>query len=149
MNARSVMAAVMLSTLLPVGAALANEPEDLEEAAPSQLEYAPQDVAMIGFDSALHSFGEVESGALLEHDFFFINNGTTELIIEKAFSRNSGTSVMASHQPLETGEIGKISVKVDTTGLTGDQTVRIKVESNAYNAPSTLYLKAHMLPAAE
>lgn len=140
MTARSVLAIALLSTLFLSGPVSANETDNLE--------YAPDNVAMIGFDSALHDFGDVSSGELLEHDFFFINNGTADLVIDKAFSRASGTSVLASHQPLETGEIGQIAVRFDTTGLEGEQFVRVRVESNAYNAPSTLYLKANVLVEA-
>lgn len=141
MNARGVVAGVLLSTLMMSGAAWANET--------GTLEYAPGDVAMIGFDSAMHDFGEIDAGSVLEHDFLFINNGTSDLIIEKAYSRSSGTSVMASHKPIDTGEIGQISVKFDTAGLSGDHTVRVKVESNAYNGPSTLYMKLTAIEPAE
>ena len=56
---------------------------------------------------------------------------------------------MASHKPIDTGEIGQISVKFDTAGLSGDHTVRVKVESNAYNGPSTLYMKLTAIEPAE
>lgn len=111
-------------------------------------EYAPDDVGLIGFDAAMHDFGEVEQGAVLDHVYFFLNNGLGEFSIERAFSTTSGVSVSTSSDSVEPDEIGQVKVSFNTEGLEGPQFVRIKVLSDAYNGPSMLYLKANVVPAS-
>lgn len=115
----------------------------------SEFERAPTDVGMIGFDAARVDFGPVAQGEFLEHIFLFKNNGLGVFQIEKAYSNVSGVSVLTSLKPFETDEIGEIRVRVDTSQMEGEQYIRVKVDSDAYNAPSTLYLLANVQAEAE
>lgn len=107
--------------------------------------YMQEDVGLIGFDKATFDFGEVAQGETIQHTFLFINNGTLPIEIERAYARTPGVSVLASHEPVEPESIGELKVSFNTSYSEGPQTVRVHVESTAYNAPSTLYLKANIL----
>tara|TARA_Y100000052_G_scaffold27596_1_gene37183 strand:+ start:35225 stop:35641 length:417 start_codon:yes stop_codon:yes gene_type:complete len=111
----------------------------------AQLEALPTYVGMIGFDSARKDFGDVAQGDMLEHTFLFMNNGLGPFEIKKASSGVSGVSVLTSLKSFETDELGEIRVRIDTSQMEGPQYIRVRVESDAHNAPSTLYVLANVV----
>tara|TARA_X000000950_G_scaffold284935_1_gene389296 strand:+ start:6464 stop:6946 length:483 start_codon:yes stop_codon:yes gene_type:complete len=141
------LAGLAAMSLIPVSFAHAQVAEpSLEQ--PSQIQ-VPENTGVIGFDSAIRSFGEVVQGETLRHSYLFLNNGSGPITLAQAFSQTSGVSVMISRAPVEAGAFGEVAVSVDTSDMVGDQYIRIRVNSDAYNAPSTLYLRAHVLPPEE
>jgi len=110
---------------------------------------APDDVGLIGFDAAVADFGELPQGEEIRHAYFFLNNGMAPIHIERAFSHTPGVTVSVSSRAIEPDEVGQIDVKVNTAQMEGDQYIRIRVLSDAHNAPSTLYMRGHVLPVDE
>jgi hypothetical protein len=109
---------------------------------------APEEVPLIGFLPPVQDFGTVSEGDLLEHVFWYTNNGTAPLTIEEARPTSPNMSVGLVKKPIEPGDMGEINVKVKTEGLNGPQTFRIKVKSDAWNGPSILYIRADIQPLA-
>lgn len=108
---------------------------------------APDDVGLIGFDAAVADFGELIQGEEIRHAYFFLNNGTAPIHIERAFSHTPGVTVSVSSRAIEPDEVGQIDVKLNTAHMEGGQNIRIRVLSDAHNAPSTLYMRGTVVPA--
>ena len=111
---------------------------------------APDDMGVIGFDAATVAFGDVEAGSLLEHSYYFMNNGFGPLTVNRGFSQVSGVSVRISNEPIAPEEVGEVRVNIDTSGMEGDQFIRIHVQTDAFNGPdSTLYARFTVWPVGE
>lgn len=135
------------AVVLTPAAFAATEPGQTDSVDPSTLEMtpAPQDVPLIGFLPPVHDFGDVETGTILEHVFWYTNNGTAPLTVEEARPTGPNTSVGLIKKSVEPGDMGEIDVKLNTEGMEGQKVFRIKVKSDAWNGPSMLYLKANIL----
>lgn len=130
--------ALSAGALAIMGAPLAGaESETIDETA---YEATPNFVAVIGFMSPRHDFGTVKQGEVLEHEFEFLNNGTADLIIEEARSDTEGVAVGVTSMPVKAGTTNKVYVTVKTLDMEGEQFIRIRLNSNAHNGNSTLYL---------
>ena len=117
-----------------------NEPVKIE---------APQDVGVLGFQSARYDLGDVTQGDIASHAFEFLNNGTGPLTIKNAWAETANVSVGSSREPVPAGEFGAIQVKVNTENMSGPQLIKIRVDSDAFNAPSVLYLSINVDETAE
>jgi hypothetical protein len=109
--ARIFIAATFLILLMP------NENADGEEP------------ALIAFDSLTYTFGEVESGTIVSHDFKFTNKGGAPLIISNV---NTGYGFADfSKEPIVSGASGKITLRLSTAGKVGPIEKTADVISNS------------------
>ncbi len=109
----------------------------------------PEAAPVIGFMAPREDFGVVEKGEVIKHQFEFLNNGTADLLLQDAKAIVPGVGVGISHAPVPSGETGNIFVTLKTEHMDGEQFIRIKVQSNAINGSSTLYISLDVQPPAE
>lgn len=133
-----IFATAALSGITLTGTA-SSEPPPMS---PEDIKRVDEAQPIIGFQSARHDFGQVEKGDVLTHDFYFLNNGTADLVIEDVSSKTSGITVSWSKKAVPPNEVGSIRVSVDTDVVTEADMIRIYLRSNAANGDSTLYISA-------
>lgn len=131
-------ATAALSGIILTGTAFSESPP----ISPEDIRRVDEAQPIIGFQSARHDFGEVEKGEVLTHDFYFLNNGTADLIIEEVSSRTSGITVAWSKKPVPPNEVGFVRIGLDTAVVTEADMIRIYLRSNAANGDSILYVNA-------
>lgn len=148
------MAALLLLTLLfscdTAPAAAPEEPD--EELGPiasiirspvdgNQTEVDTASIARMEFtDGIKHLFGEVPEGAVIDHEFAFINTGTQPLLITKARSTCGCTVPDYPKEPILPGESGVISVAFDTKNKYGRQRKPVTITANTYPATTVIYV---------
>ena len=77
-----------------------------------------------------HSFGEVNQGSKVVHDFVVENTGDADLIISKIIPGCGCTAASASSDPIVPGSKNTIHVEFDTSGFSGQKTKDIMVYTN-------------------
>ena len=92
----------------------------------------------IHFNEVGHDFGKVSQDDKIEYVFEFSNTGNQPLIIGKISPSWGCTAVMASSSRLEPQEKGKISVKVNIKGKSGNIRKTIQVYTNDPAKPVTV-----------
>lgn len=96
--------------------------------------------ARIEFELIEHAFGEVKEGAVIKHDFAFVNTGKTPLLITKARSTCGCTVPDYPEEPIAPGEGGIVSVAFDTKNKYGRQRKPVTIIANTYPAMTTIYM---------
>src|SRR3989454_12763025 len=101
------------------------------------------------FSEARFEFGEVLSGAVVEHDFVLSNPGSAPMLIEKV---SMTTPLLVTQMPHEVapGAEGKIHFKLDTVNLEGEFEGTILVFLNDPALPqASLTFAGRVVPAIE
>lgn len=103
-------------------------------------------VARLSFaEDVVFAFGEVDAGAVVEHDFPFTNTGSVPLLITKARSTCGCTVPSYPEAPVAPGESGVISVAFDTKNKYGRQRKPITIIANTYPAMTTIYVDGNVI----
>ena len=97
-------------------------------------------VAAITFGETTYEFGEVDAGAVVKHDFPFVNTGDVPLLITNARSTCGCTVPAYPEEPVAPGESGVISVAFDTKNKYGRQRKPVTIIANTYPAMTTIYV---------
>ena len=99
--------------------------------------------ADILFNEYEYQFPDMEKGDVLEHTFYFVNNGDKPLILTNVKGSCGCTNVEYPDQPILPGEKGAISAEVNTEGKKPDKLFRVavQVQSNARSKKVKLWLK--------
>lgn len=77
-----------------------------------------------------YRFGTVKTGALVRHDFSFVNAGKTPLVISDIYASCGCTTPHFDHKPVAPGATGHIQVVFDTEGKAGVQQKIITITAN-------------------
>lgn len=116
----------------------ANISDDFSKLTEKDLAEAP----VLSFNSDTYQFGNVKAGAILTHDFTFVNKGKKDLVIHTVTPSCGCTSVDQNFVPVKAGQTGKISIRFNSTGFSGEQNKTITVVSNdPKNTRVILWLK--------
>lgn len=87
--------------------------------------------AKFQWDGAMiHEFGNIKQGDIVEHVFEFTNTGTEDLQIQGTSASCGCTVPEHSKNPIPPGEKGKIVVKFDSKGKSGQQNPVVTVNAN-------------------
>ena len=97
-----------------------------------------QSGAEISFAEEKHSFGELEEGPKVSHEFTFVNEGTEPLSNVKASC--GCTTPSWPKDPILPGEEGSILVTYNTARRVGGFNKSISITSNATEATKVLYI---------
>lgn len=110
-----------------------------------------QEGAAITFDEEKHSFGEVDEGPKVSHEFTFTNTGTEPLILSKVKASCGCTTPSWPKDPILPGEEGAIMVTYNTANRVGAFTKSITITSNATEPTKVIYIsgKVNKVPEEE
>src|SRR5690606_962638 len=90
------------------------------------------------------NFGEAKEGDKVSHEFEFVNDGNTPLIISSVTASCGCTTPNYPKQPIQPGEKSKIEVVFDTKNQPGMQHKVITMFSNAHPNRTLFHLKGEV-----
>lgn len=96
--------------------------------------------AEISFDEEKHSFGELDEGPKVSHEFTFKNTGTEPLILTNVKASCGCTIPSWPKDPILPGEQGVILVTYNTARRVGGFNKSITVTSNATEPTKVIYI---------
>ena len=99
----------------------------------------------IKFKETAWDFGKIKQGDIASHEFVFANEGDDTLTIEKVSTSCGCTAALVSDRAIPPGKSGKIEVKFDSRGYSGQITKVVYVQSNDPKDPQRpLEIKAEI-----
>lgn len=106
-------------------------------------------VAKIEFEQPIFEFGEVDEGAVVKHEFKFVNKGKVPLTIQNAHSTCGCTIPDWPKDLIPPGEGGVIKVEFDTKGRSEFQEKPIIITANTYPSVTKIFVRGivHKKPA--
>ena len=116
----------------------------------TQLTFA-QDGAEISFTEEKFSFGEIEEGPKVSHEFKFVNTGNEPLILSNVKASCGCTTPSWPKEPILPGEEGTILVTYNTAKRVGSFNKSITITSNAITTTKVIYItgKVNAVPEEE
>lgn len=106
---------------------------------------AYEDLPTMDFDDTVHNFGNITDGQKATHDFKFVNNGKTPLIISYAKGSCGCTVAEYPKDPIAPGESGVMKVLFDSKDKSGHQEKSVSITTNSKRGLHTLYIKADIV----
>jgi hypothetical protein len=103
--------------------------------------------AQIKFDTDMHDFGEVTEGEKVSFSFKFTNTGKGALVIKGIASSCGCTVGEYTHDTIQSGKQGDVTVSFDSWKRVGFQQKSVTVNSNTNPAFQILRIKAMVIPA--
>lgn len=101
---------------------------------------APENAAVISFESGMYNFGKITQGEKVNHEFKFKNTGKSPLIITNATATCGCTTPDVPKEPIQPGASGVIKVVFNSTGKMGMQDKIVTITSNANPATTEVHL---------
>ena len=98
------------------------------------------ELAKMEFDTTAHNFGTVKTGDVINHEFFFTNEGSVPLIISDVRSTCGCTVADWPREPIAPGDGGSIPVRFDTKNKSGFQSKPVTITANTLPAKTNLFL---------
>ncbi|HRS19136.1 MAG TPA: DUF1573 domain-containing protein [Bacteroidales bacterium] len=83
------------------------------------------------FDEPKFDFGTITQGEVVEHTFFFTNTGSADYTIETVQASCGCTTPDYTQTPVKPGEKGKVVVKFNSAGRSGNQSKTVTVYGNS------------------
>lgn len=106
-------------------------------------------LARFQFSEERFNFGEVDEGAVIEHEFRFTNAGQVPLVISDVRTTCGCTVADYPRDPILPGAGGAIRASFDTKNKPGRQSKPITITANTYPAKMQLHLDGFVYGAEE
>lgn len=97
-------------------------------------------------ESTLYNFGNIKQGEVVEHVFEFTNTGTEDLQISGTSASCGCTVPEHSKDPVPPGKTGKVVVKFDSKGKSGQQNPVVTVNANTSPKQIKLTMRGFVTP---
>jgi len=101
---------------------------------------------VITFEKTEHDFGKVNEAGKISTEFTFKNEGMAPLVLSNVRASCGCTTPIWPKEPIEPGQVGKITVQYNTNGRPGRFQKTITITSNAKEATTRLYIKGEVIP---
>ncbi len=98
----------------------------------------------LDFTDTVHNFANIHQGESVTHDFTFVNNGKTPLIINNASGSCGCTVPVYPHDPVAPGKSGVIKVTFNSAGKAGHQEKSVTLVTNTVRGVHKLYIKGEV-----
>lgn len=136
------MKKVMFVLGMSVLVSLASQAQDKKAATPAATpSVISGDSAEFKFKEDEFSFGTINQGESVTHEFEFTNTGKQPLIITEAHGSCGCTVPEWPHDAVKKGENQKIKVTFNSTGKSGMQDKTVTINSNAKGGSKVLHLR--------
>ena len=102
---------------------------------------------VITFNKTTHDFGKInEADGRVTTIFEFKNEGMSPLVLSNVRASCGCTTPKWTHEPIEPGQTGEITVTYNPSGRPGRFQKSITVTSNAVEPTTRLYIKGEVIP---
>lgn len=102
---------------------------------------------VITFDKTTHDFGKInEADGRVTTVFEFKNEGMVPLVLSNVRASCGCTTPKWTHEPIEPGQTGTITVTYNPNGRPGRFQKTVTVTSNTEEATTRLYIKGEVIP---
>lgn len=98
-------------------------------------------VAKMTFEQSIFEFGEVDEGAVIHHEFKFVNDGKVPLVIQNAHSTCGCTIPDWPKEMIAPGESAFIKVEFNTKGKSEFQEKPVIITANTYPSVTKVFLR--------
>jgi len=98
----------------------------------------------LDFTDTVHEFGNITEGEIVTHDFSFINNGKTPLLIADAVGSCGCTVPDFPRDPIQPGKGGTMKVTFRSSGKHGHQEKSVTIHDNTLRGVHYLYIKGEV-----
>ena len=88
--------------------------------------------------------GKLEKGKVAEYEYFFKNEGKSDLIIRKITATCGCTATMLSDKIISPGKTGKIKTTFNSAGQRGTQTKQLLYQNDPKNAKTILWIRGEV-----
>lgn len=96
------------------------------------------------FNEPVFEFGEVDEGAVIKHEFKFVNTGKVPLVIQNAHSTCGCTVAEWPKEMIEPGETGVIKAEFNTKGKPDFQEKPVIITANTFPSVTKVFLKGNV-----
>ncbi|WP_247235959.1 DUF1573 domain-containing protein [Telluribacter sp. SYSU D00476] len=97
------------------------------------------------FKAETHSFGKIEQGKPVTHEFTFTNTGTDPIVISNVSASCGCTTPSYTKDPVLPGKTGSIKATYNAAAM-GSFNKSVTVFSNSESPSITLFLKGEVVP---
>ena len=102
---------------------------------------------VITFTNGTHDFGKInEADGKVSTTFVFKNEGMSPLVLSNVRASCGCTTPKWTHEPIEPGQTGEITVTYNPSGRPGRFQKTVTVTSNATEPTTKLYIKGEVIP---
>ena len=99
------------------------------------------------FNETTHDFGKInEADGRVTTIFTFVNDGDAPLVLSNVRASCGCTTPKWTHEPIEPGKTGEITVTYNPAGRPGRFQKTVTVTSNATEPSMKLYIKGEVIP---
>jgi len=105
----------------------------------------PANAPKIKFDNDAFDFGKIKKGDKVSHEYKFVNEGKSPLIISDSYATCGCTKPEWPHTPITPGGSGVVKVTFDSAGKSGLQDKQITVVANTLPANNIVHLVGEVL----
>jgi len=102
---------------------------------------------IIKFTADTYDFGKIKTGDKVTHQYQFVNNGKSPLIITDGYATCGCTKPSWPHTPIKPGDKGVINVTFNSAGKAGLQDKQITIVANTIPANTVVHLVGEVLEA--
>lgn len=92
------------------------------------------------FDNDAFDFGKIATGDKVTHEYKFVNEGKSPLIISDSYATCGCTKPEWPHTPIKPGESGIIKVTFSSEGKSGLQDKAVTIVANTIPANTVVHL---------
>lgn len=97
------------------------------------------------FDNEAFDFGKITTGDKVTHEYKFVNEGKSPLIISDSYATCGCTKPEWPHSPIKPGESGVIKVTFSSEGKSGLQDKMVTIVANTVPANTVVHLVGEVL----
>lgn len=104
-----------------------------------------ENAAKMTFEELEWDFGTIKQGEVVEHDFVFKNTGKADLVITNTKTSCGCTVPDYPKDPVKVGSKGKISVKFDSAGKSGQVEKTVAILANTIPTETKIKIKTNIV----
>ena len=108
-----------------------------------------ENAAKIKFDNDAFDFGKIKQGDKVTHEYKFVNEGKSPLIITDSYATCGCTKPEWPKSPIKPGDSGIIKVTFSSVGKSGLQDKQITVVANTVPTTTVVHLVGEVLEPAK
>jgi hypothetical protein len=108
-----------------------------------------ENAAKLKFDNDAFDFGKIKQGDKVTHEYKFVNEGKSPLIISDSYATCGCTKPEWPKTPIKPGDSGVIKVTFSSAGKSGLQDKQITIVANTLPTTTVVHLVGEVLESTK